>query len=481
MKISNIKLRNYKIFKGEHNFGFSGGLIFLVGENNTGKSTLFDAVNFLKSGLPKEKTLADIKNKFSDPADHVSCTIKLTGNIKQVINDFSEKKYEKYVFDEAGTETIILQRSSEDRTVNQGGKDAKLDIKTVTIWNNDTNQFENPSGIDKVLGTLFEAQFVWADTDPGEIADFGTTKICGRLLNEVVGDFFKGNQWQEFTRVHRETFHGTGDSLGKRAEKIENDIKEILRSQYGVADIKFDFSLPEASTFYKTGEIIVNDGADTKLEEKGTGMQRAVALAIIQVYARSLTIHPTDSEKSKPLFFFIDEPEICLHPKAQHQLLDALIEIAKNRQIFVSTHSPYLLRKFNSASHDLLVFNKAADNITVTPASAINLFKWSPSLGEINHRAYGVYTAEFHNELYGHIQEKESKFTEKDIELFFVSKGHVATKTWVRVRDGVAEPGYSVSLMTFIRNTIHHTENRQNSDYSEQELKESIEAMILLA
>ncbi len=120
MKIQNIKLKNYKIFKGEHSFDFSGGLIFLVGENNTGKSTLFDAVNFLRSGLPKDKTLTDIKNKFCNPSDHVSCTIKLTGTIKQDINDFSEKKYEKYVFEEDGVEVMLIQRSSEKRTIQQG-------------------------------------------------------------------------------------------------------------------------------------------------------------------------------------------------------------------------------------------------------------------------------------------------------------------------------------------------------------------------
>lgn len=481
MKISNIKLSNYKIFKGDHNLDFTGGLVFFVGENNTGKSTLFDAVNFLRSGLPRDKTLADIKNKFASPTDHVSCTIKLAGDIKQVVSDFSEKKYEKYVFDEGGIEIMLLQRSSEKRTIQQGAKSVDLDIGDATIWNPETNQFENPAGIDKVLGTLFEAQFVWADTDPGEIADFGTTKICGRLLNDSIGDFFEGDQWKEFIRVHKETFHGAGDSLGTRAAKIQDNIKAILHSQYGVADIKFDFSLPETATFYKTGEIVVNDGADTKLEDKGTGMQRAVALAIIQVYAKTLTTHPTDPAKTKPLFFFIDEPEICLHPKAQHQLLDALIDIAKVRQIFISTHSPYLLKRFNSGQHDLFVFNRVGDSVTTIPAKALNLFNWSPSLGEINHKAFGVYTLEFHNELYGFLQEKEGKFSEADFEAFLVSKGQPQSKQWTKILGGIAQKPCATTLMTFIRNTIHHPENKHNSNFTEQELKDSIEMMITLA
>src|SRR6266545_1954112 len=99
-------------------------------------------------------------------------------------------------------------------------------------------------------------------------------------------------------------------------------------------------------------------------------MQRAVALAIIQVYSRNLTAHPTDPRKTRPLFFFIDEPEICLHPKAQQQLLTALVEISKSRQIFIATHSPYLLCQFNSANHDLLLFNRDGNGVNVTPAKS---------------------------------------------------------------------------------------------------------------
>jgi AAA15 family ATPase/GTPase len=55
MRISQVKVKNFKAFNGEHVFDIVGGMVFLVGENNTGKSSLFEAINFIKSGLPKEK------------------------------------------------------------------------------------------------------------------------------------------------------------------------------------------------------------------------------------------------------------------------------------------------------------------------------------------------------------------------------------------------------------------------------------------
>src|SRR3989338_7360085 len=104
MKISKISIENYKIFKGKHDFDIGSNLIFFVGENNTGKSAAFEAINFVKAGLPKDRKISDIRNKFAASDEHVVCTLTFTGNIKEVIKDFSEKKYEPYVFEIDGKE-----------------------------------------------------------------------------------------------------------------------------------------------------------------------------------------------------------------------------------------------------------------------------------------------------------------------------------------------------------------------------------------
>jgi hypothetical protein len=209
-------------------------------------------------------------------------------------------------------------------------------------------------------------------------------------------------------------------------------------------------------------------------------MQRSMALAILQVYAKSLSKHKDDDTKYKPLFFFIDEPEISLHPKAQNILLKSLINISNEQQIFITTHSPYILKNFDSAKHDIFVFKKNSTIIEIIPSTSFALFKWSPSWGEINHLAYNLYTEDFHNELYGALQEQESAYYVAKMETFLEGKGIVKSKSWVRVRDGKPEAPHNATLMTFIRNTIHHPENRKNLNYSDAELRESIEAMKLL-
>lgn len=473
MFITELTVKNFKLFQGEHSFKFKGGLVFLVGENNTGKTSILEALDFLKSGLDK-RSLEVIKNKGS--TDEVLVKAKLQGQINQIISDFGEARLSPYVFTEDGKETILLQRSSEVKEITQNSKTVKLDIKKITLWNPSVGQFENPTGIDTVIGSLLETQFIWSDTHPDEVTDFGTTKICGKLLNSIMGDFQTSQVWTDFITAHKNTFHGT-DSLSTRAKLIEDEIQNVFKSQYGDVNIKFDFTLPEAKTFFTSTSIKVDDGVETDLKEKGSGMQRSMALAILQVYAKMLTRHESDSSKFKPLFFFIDEPEISLHPKAQKTLLESLIKISATQQIFLTTHSPYLLKQFDSTQHDLIVFRKEAGNLEIIPDREFKLFKWSPSWGEINYLAYDLCTEDFHNELYGALQEQEAAYKEADIENFFTTKTIPLNKSWVRVKAGTPQPAYNTTLMTFIRNTIHHPENRQNLNYSEQELKTSIDTM----
>ncbi|MDD4661861.1 MAG: AAA family ATPase [Candidatus Pacebacteria bacterium] len=478
MRIDQIEIENYKGFEGKHLFKFKGNLVFLVGENNTGKTSVIEAFDFLKSGLPEKRTLEEIKNKNS--LDHLKVVVKLKNEIKNVIVDFSEKKYESYVFDEGdGIETIILQRSSESKTIIQNGKNVSLDIKKITIWNDTTKQFENPAGIDTAIRTLFETQFIWSDTNSDNVVDFGPTRICGKLLGSVFSDFQSTQKWKTFQDLHRDTFTGS-DSFGSKAKDIEIKIKDVFKKQYGDIDLEFDFSFPNPTSFFKSAGILVDDGIKTKLEDKGSGMQRSMAIAILQVYAQIITTHPLDPLKIKPLFFFIDEPEISLHPKAQAQLLDALMEISKSQQVFITTHSPFLLKQYNSSSHDLFVFNKDhKQKIMVSTSVSFNLFS-KPSWGEIVYKAFGIPTEDFHNELYGKLQEKEGRpFIEstdktKSIEEFFVNNGYNRIKSWT-LSNGKS---YKQTLMSSIRNKIHHPEELNIPSYNMKELKESIDNMI---
>ncbi len=112
--------------------------------------------------------------------------------------------------------------------------------------------------------------------------------------------------------------------------------------------------------------------------------------------------------------FFIDEPETFLHPKAQNKLLDSLEKISEKSQVFIITHSPYLLKKHRKETHSLHVFSREDAFNKVEPRKILTLFgASSPTWSEINYYAFGVISVEFHNELYGFIQAKATVEDEK--------------------------------------------------------------------
>ena len=154
--------------------------------------------------------------------------------------------------------------------------------------------------------------------------------------------------------------------------------------------------------------------------------------------------------------------------------------ISKSRQVFVTTHSPFLLSSPYLKNIGLFVFKKENNKNVVERADTSPWFPWSPSWGEINFKAYNLATVELHNELYGYLQEKNSCPSEKTMEQWLNSKGIAFDKEWVKEFKGAAQPPADTTLQTFIRNHIHHPENvtMQSHRYTQQELLTSIQQMV---
>lgn len=481
MYISKIKLHNFKGFNGDHEIVFDRGVNFFVGDNNCGKSSVFEAIDFIRS--KKERNEVITKTELNGEG-FVSVEVEFAGNdIETLVAADALKKYQSYLIDNDGNKSLRVMRSSEANEITQDTKKKTLDISKVRVFNPASNQFENPTGIDSTITALFDAQFVWADTNSGDVSDFSKTKISGKIINAITKDFITSDIWKSFENSHKATFGDGENSLAKTLKPVEEKIQKILSEQYGDTEVRFSFSLPELDSFFKTGNISLSEnGIETKSSEKGTGMQRALALSLIQVYADISNIE--ENGVSKPILFFIDEPETFLHPQAQNKLLDALEKISEKSQIFIITHSPYLLKKYKKDTHSVDVFSKDGGLNKIEAGKEFDLFgASSPTWGEINYYAFGVLSVEFHNELYGFLQAKavaedEKYYAENEFENYLIANDFNQDKDYIRLKkDGTTED-QKRTLPTYIRNLIHHPENNNNSKYTDAELHTSIEKLI---
>ena len=89
-----------------------------------------------------------------------------------------------------------------------------------------------------------------------------------------------------------------------------------------------------------------------------------------------------------------------------------------------------------------------------------------PSLNEINFTAFGETTPEYHNELYGFIDEKG---------LLSDYKKGKGQRKYIRADQNKKEE--QKTLTEYIRHQIHHPENKLNIPFTNAELHESIVAM----
>lgn len=468
MYIRKIKLHNFKGFSGDHEFTFSEGINFLIGDNNCGKTTVFRAVEFLQNGGNKD----DFINK-NRVEEYVSVEIEIIGDdLKDFIentNDANVKKYKSAIVDnEGGTFSLKIVRSSED------------DVKKIKVYIPADGEYKNLTGFDKAIKVLFDAQFVYSDLNNNDYQDFSKTKIVGRLIDGALRGFRDSEKWKEFERAHEKAFGENG--LKNELQGLEQQVSNVLQEQYGEGELKIRFDLPSIDSFSKAGSLELEDSSGvTGVSDKGTGMQRALALSLIQVYASV-----SNEDSGKPIFFFIDEPETFLHPMAQNRLLEAFENLSSRSQLFITTHSPYLLKKFKKETHKLMIYGKdeAGNNILKDDNQTLCLFKKSsPTWGEINYFAFDVLSAEFHNELYGFLQakaieENQQNYYEERFDKWLSSKGLSAGKDYVKLKKDEKTETCLRTLPTYIRNLIHHPENTLNQNYSDDELKESIQKMV---
>ena len=433
-------------------------------------------MDFLTTGGKKENVISK-----GHEQENVSVTI--------VIDDVnplegSLKKYNPYI----ENHQLMLKRSSEENTVKQGKdgkeKSVKFDIKKVRIFNFQKKQFENPTGIGNTITDLIDPQIVYADMHNEDYQDFGTTKTTGKLIQTITQDFQASPEFAALKRAHKDAFGVNG--IKKYLSDTENNIDEILSNQFGNSKIKFKFGFPNVNDLIKKGNIVsTENGIETDISEKGNGLQRALALAIIQVYSKVST-------KDENTQFLIDEPEIYLHPKAQDKLIDSLVNLSKNgNQVFITTHSPYILRHYREDNDSIIILSLKKES-NQKEINSVNSLLFSPtSIGEVTYKAFGVPNVDLHQLLFTKIyiywirNENPDNSCLSAFDDTFLKpeciKQSLSTKSFFpRVR-GTWKTEQQRTIPYIVRNEIDHPEtlaDKNKNVWSEDNLKQSIDCLM---
>lgn len=442
MFISNLIVKNYKLFNDEFkilnfnvpdNIKYGTWLTTIVGENGCGKTTILDAI---ASSLLEYKAESFDISDMNDSNKETEITIetKDTFNVKSVFPNSSfdakgfkfigktrEKSNQNKLLSLIMTDQLYI--STDDEKPKPGSPDLRMKV---------TNSFGTRRFNE--LDVLYLDKNRLYQTRAGTYND---TRF-DRIMDDFNFQYYKNQDSVEnLNTMLNEKIKK--ELSNKNLEKAINKFKEISGHS-----LKLDFIdnyLP-----FKKANLVVETPSNMQIDLASLGSGYEMMFSLIYSFYMS-------KQSGKKLIILIDEPELHLHPRLQEKFVDFILEISKDSQVILTTHSPLLIKQ--------LAYNENVKNIVLKKDKDIKEFDERKlsyiSSNETNYLAFDLPSEEYHNELYESLMEKYSTsngIKRFDNEFFIQQKKEDKIYPWEK------QPN-QVSIHTFIRNQIHHRKDNR--------------------
>lgn len=352
MKITRIKVENFRSIRSTEIA--TDNLNIIVGQNNCGKTNFFEAIEFFFNGPARGGISNDLKHKQQRNLD-ILVEIEFSGAQKGARQMRHEGNKKKILSVLGESDTVTISRSSVDP------KKRKIYVEGSEV---------NPgTGIDTALNDFLpNFEYIHTKQYYDSVAKYNKTSPIGIMLSGVLSKILEKNeQYLDFQNKFKELFEGDDSAIKTQFDFVGGNVKVNLEKQFpDTTKVQFEVSPPQFDDLLKNFETTIDDGIETSAEEKGDGMQRALMLAIIQTYAEH---QRHEGDKGKSFLFYIDEAELHLHPTAQRNLKNVLLELAESTdQVFINTHSSV----FVADNHPNQKIFKAEKNNGETEIEAID-------------------------------------------------------------------------------------------------------------
>lgn len=336
MKLSALKIVNYCCFDDKGCEIRIDDIVVLIGQNNSGKSTILDAYEaFASSGT--EMPLSYFKD------ENPSKPVEITG----IFTDITE----------GDIETIGAKCVHTDPT---HGECVKVMWKWVEpgkkgekhTYNKETGKFEKggAGGFDSLLASRIPVPIRIKPTDTPDNLEKAIIEILTGTVKEVIKKDktrIAGVIGQletlaaEFSKQMEGELKAATDGITQKLAQIFPTYS--VEFQPAVGKVEVDKIIGEGSHI----RIKQSDKAALPLEQQGTGIQRTFLWAAIASLAESGRMKHNKKEVTidKPRILLVDEPESFLHPTVTRAAREALYKLAEleNWQVMASTHSPVFI------------------------------------------------------------------------------------------------------------------------------------------
>lgn len=326
MKISKVTVHNYRSIC--HAEVEASAFNVFVGQNNHGKTNFFAAIEWFYTG---SGDVGSLRNSSAAADAEISVELEFSGvqaGLAQITNAENQTKLRNILGEH---DTMRVRRSSAQ------SRDRMLFNPVRNEWK------KQPCGADPAFNNCIPRfEFVEATKNLKDVGNYKSTTPIGKMLGGVLAEILEAEaEYVKFREQFEKLFASETSTIKQKLKDISGQVCNHLQKQFpNCAEVEFMVQEPAFDELLKNFRTEVDDGVTTTAEEKGDGMQRALMLAIIKTYADQRR----DDVLGRSFIFFIDEAELHLHPTAQRQLKQALLELADGHdQVFINTHSSVLL------------------------------------------------------------------------------------------------------------------------------------------
>lgn len=336
MRLKKLQVKNYRGLKGDNNIiEFDGvDIIFLIGQNNNGKSTFLQAYNMFVTAK-KKATIDDFFNKDE------TIPIEIYGEFIVEDNDKEDKSLS----------------NSDPNWINKW-VDENQCVKIKKVWSEPLKEGSkmtyDPTKCEFVDGGFGGFDTILQKYTPTPI--FINAISSPEELEAKINEIITKNHIKKLEEEHKEKYDKiiedltslkdeitNSDDINKINEKM-NDIftkvfPELAIEVYPVPDSGIDITKTLKSTH---GFKII----DNKLHLEDSDLKRNGNGVIRQAFFSFLSTNNIENGKNKKDYLILfEEPELYLHPEAIFALRDQLYSLVKNSpyQILCATHSPLMI------------------------------------------------------------------------------------------------------------------------------------------
>lgn len=365
MKLVELRIKNFRGLGGEENkirFDDSN-IIFLIGQNNVGKSSVLHAYDYFVTA--KKKALASDFFQYSDKDKIVIEGDFLKEQSDLDSSDFSKEPNwtDKWVQEETGYITIKKEWEAADTFGTKYTKDK------------DGNWVKNGFGGLETIFTKHAPSVVF-------IKAIETVESLEKSVNDII----EKEHIKKLKNEYREEFDKAVESIKSIQEKITSSdeiievntrVNEYFKNVFPKLELKISIKNEEGidlSKAFKTNHSIdvKKEGVDRKetFDQHGHGVIRQALFNFLAFVKNN-----SESQRKEYMLLF-EEPELFLHPKTEYLLREQLYEIAEDSpfQVVCATHSPKMI-DISKPHSSLVRLVKNDDETTRTYQVGHNIFQ----------------------------------------------------------------------------------------------------------